>query len=450
MSKVKNLEQKIKTEKLSILKEKYALQDELEQIQKDKFDFKRKGDIPSLDKAVLREREIKSKLKSLENRIPSLEAQLKQEKQKENAQKAKSERIKKDKEKQRKTKKQMNAVLRYMRQGKTRPQAAVSAGIPLSRIAHWYNEGKQGIGKDNIHFYHELSSIEKDCEKQKSTKQKTTKVSTFIKTKMQVVVSQMNKGKSRAKAADYAGVSIITVNNWFNLGKKKEAQEYVDFYNEINSIESEREKRIKSIVDSSKSVYKKRSKSSNYIKCPKCGKWYNKNKDSCPHCIKSTVTKSKTNANSTVTKSKTNTRSTVAKSKTNKSNNMVICQKCGKEYNKFVHGDCPNCKKSSVSKPIINASNSMVTCSKCGKKYNKKHDFECPHCKKSTVTKSKTTTSNMVTCSRCGKKYNRKNNITCPNCSKSTKSSATDSSDTSLICILALIIIFTILGFLFL
>ena len=46
---------------------------------------------------------------------------------------------------------------------------------------------------------------------------------------MQVVVSQMNKGKSRAKAADYAGVSIITVNNWFNLGKKKEAQEYIDF-----------------------------------------------------------------------------------------------------------------------------------------------------------------------------------------------------------------------------
>ena len=437
MSNVKNLEQKIATEKRSILKEKYALQDELDQIQKDKFNFKRKGDIPALDKAILREHEIKSELKSFENRIPSLKAQLKKEKQKENAKKAKFERIKKDKEKQRKTKKQMNAVLRYMRQGKTRPQAAVSAGIPLSRIAHWYSEGKQGIGKDNVHFYHELVSIEEDREKQKSIKQKTSNVSNFTKTKMQAVVAQMKKGKTRAKAADYAGVSIITVNNWFKLGEKKESQEYIDFYKEVNSIESERDKIKKDIVNSSEEIYKKRPKSSSYIKCPKCGKWYDKNQYSCPHCKKSTVIKSKNSASSKV-----------SKFKTNKSNNMVTCPKCGKKYNKFVHGDCPHCKKSSINKPVINASNSMVTCSKCGKKYNKKSNLECPHCKKSSVSKPRNSASNsMVTCSICGKKYNRKNNITCPNCTKSTKSSTTDNP---LICIFAIIILFTILGFLFL
>ena len=37
--------------------------------------------------------------------------------------------------------------------GKTRKEAADIANIPLYKITHWYAEGRQGFGKENINFY---------------------------------------------------------------------------------------------------------------------------------------------------------------------------------------------------------------------------------------------------------------------------------------------------------
>ena len=62
MSKVEELEEKIAQAKRQVLKEKYSLEDELEQLKMDKFSYQRKGDFSALEKANIREKEIKSRL----------------------------------------------------------------------------------------------------------------------------------------------------------------------------------------------------------------------------------------------------------------------------------------------------------------------------------------------------------------------------------------------------
>ena len=56
--------------------------------------------------------------------------------------------------------KQMSIILDEIKKGKTRKEAAEIVGIPLYRIVHWYNEGKNGFGNDNIEFYKKLEKIE--------------------------------------------------------------------------------------------------------------------------------------------------------------------------------------------------------------------------------------------------------------------------------------------------
>ena len=56
--------------------------------------------------------------------------------------------------------KQMEIVIKELKKGKSRKEAAEIANIPLYRIVHWYNEGKNGFGKDNIEFYNKLNMIE--------------------------------------------------------------------------------------------------------------------------------------------------------------------------------------------------------------------------------------------------------------------------------------------------
>ena len=88
MSKADELQQKIDIEKRRILKERYDIEDELEQLKQDKFSYQRKGDFSALEKANIREKKLKNKLEALKTRIPSLESQIKQAKLEENREKA--------------------------------------------------------------------------------------------------------------------------------------------------------------------------------------------------------------------------------------------------------------------------------------------------------------------------------------------------------------------------
>ena len=327
MSKVIELEQKIEQEKRNIQRQKYLLEDEINQIEQDKFDYKRKGDYNALDKANLKQRELRHKLDSLKSGIPSLEAQLRDAKLEEKQEQERVERQRQQRQKEQETKSQMNSVLRVMRQGKTREEAAEISGIPLSRINHWYREGVTGTNKNTSHFYRELKSIEEDRERRKreelnrqnrlrreeyERKQRLEKErkererqklledqrkereekerkkhlenqepDNKISLQMNTVISQMKNGKTRKEAANYAGVPLSTVNEWYDKGWKRNGKIYQDFYNKVDAIE------IRSRKEKTASTPKKpQTTNANMIACPHCGKKYNKIYLKCPHCNK--------------------------------------------------------------------------------------------------------------------------------------------------------------------
>lgn len=425
MSKVTELEEKIEKAKRQQLKEKYLLEDELEQIKQDKFSYKRKGDFPALEKANIREKEIKRKLDLLVNNVPSLEAQLKKAKENELKEQSRVERKRKQLEKQNTTKNQMNSILRLMRQGKTRSQAAQSVGVPLSRVSHWIREGKQGVSR-YTHFYHEVTSIEDNRERRKreeinrqnrikeqerqrrlrserEKRQRERKLrqenqkqeNDKIKNKMDTIIRKMQNGKSRIQAAIEADVSRKEVNKWFDKGRQIKGEPYNSFYFKVNAIETR------------KNQEKQESK--------------------------------------LVTNYKPKTKKTTS--------NMITCSKCGYRYNKLYNLECPNCKKSK-SKTSNNGSNNLIKCSKCGKWYQK--DNECPFCKFSSNA-----ISNVNYCQNCGKKITNDDLNYCSNCGESINEDKKDhsaktsvkstSSDKSMedwmTCCIAVVVIFFIIGF---
>lgn len=368
-------------------------------------------------------------------------------------------RIKRE-EKQRRTKQDMNQILRLIRQGKTRAQAAQSIGIPEYRIDHWYREGKLGTNADTAHFYRELNSIEKDRERRHReevkrqnrilTQKRERQERLNIQKQMNNIVSQMKRGKTRAQAASYVGVSVSTVNEWFNKGRKRQGKQYIDFFNKVNTQEIRQKNQYKPKSTTS-------TKFANFTKCSKCGKYYNSTKNSCPHCadkkhISSKITSRKTGGNivtqmeqivslmrSGLSRSEAagklninvvtvnnwynkgkngeltyikfyNNVKNIEKLKASKSSptNIKTCSKCGKTYNGRYNKKCPYCKKQKT-KPI--KLDNQVTCPKCGKKYSKLIS-SCPYCKKTSKTDS------LIQCPKCNKWYS-KDKKQCPHCETS-------------------------------
>ena len=173
----------------------------------------------------------------------------------------------------------MDNVLGFMRQGKSRAQAASAVGVPLSRVTHWYTEGKNRFGTDNMRFYREVKNIEDNREiikrrekarkerlererrqrerdervrkdsLERERKQKVRKQHSIYFDKeneineiMEHVLSQMRKGKSRAKAASAVGISLSKVNDWYDKGSSSNDKLYNDFFRKVKSIEETRRK----------------------------------------------------------------------------------------------------------------------------------------------------------------------------------------------------------------
>lgn len=248
MSDFKQLEKKYDEEKNSLLKEKIRLKDELDQINNEKIIYKQKADLLSFNKAADKERKINSELLLVESNLISVKTKVDQL-QKE---KDKLERKQKQKEKQKQIKKQMNEVLRYVRQGKTRSEAAGLVGIKESRILNWYNEGKLGTNSNTRYFYDELTEIEKEqkekARKERLIKQKRENIENQIKQNtindlMYDVLEQMQNGKNRQQAAQIAGVKVSQVNDWYEKGLNNETN-YYQFYKKVNEIESSQKNSI--------------------------------------------------------------------------------------------------------------------------------------------------------------------------------------------------------------
>ena len=117
---------------------------------------------------------------------------------------------------------QMKIVIKAISEGKSRQKAADEANIPLYKINHWYKEGKQGFGKDNIHFYKQIKGIEKINK---------TKISA-PENKMKLILADLENGKN---IQELENISEIEVENWISKGKQ-DIKPYREFYEKYNEI----------------------------------------------------------------------------------------------------------------------------------------------------------------------------------------------------------------------
>ncbi len=433
------------------------------------------------------------------------------------------ERKRKENEKRQKIKRQMQDVLFYMYQGKTRSQASSLSGVPLSRISNWYNEGKNGYGYDNIHFYHEVSAIERDQEirrreeinrqnrlkeqerkrKQREEKQIREQLEeNTIKKQMDLIIKLMENGQTRSQAAINVGIRIYKVNEWFDMGKRRKKEPYTSFYNKVSTIEIRNRKtseskaissNIKKQMDEILSLMRRgltRSEAARKlnIRPSTVNNWYNKGShgDSAYvkfyNDIKSIEDKRKRDASSA--KPKSNYISTSSKVDNEEKMDKIIsymkngltrnkaAEKAGLSvitvnnwYNKGSHGDSAYVKFYNDVKSIESSrkpkstyisqssTSNLVKCPKCGKKYNKKLNKECPNCKK---TKALT---EIKYCQNCGKKITNDDLYYCSNCGASLKTGKKSKSSTNITskkddlsdwitCCVAVFVLFMIIAFL--
>ena len=107
-----------------------------------------------------------------------------------------------------KTKKQeqMDIVLNEVSKGKTRKEAAKIAKISLYKITHWYKEGRDGFGEDNVFFFKQLEKLEKIQ-------------SNKLKNQMSIVLKVLKSGGSKSKAANDASIEEKEIDNWIKKGK---------------------------------------------------------------------------------------------------------------------------------------------------------------------------------------------------------------------------------------
>ena len=126
----------------------------------------------------------------------------------------------------------MEIILNERRKGKSRPDCAMAASIPLQRIVHWYNEGKQYIGEDNIYFYKSLKKIEKELdEKSKYVKDIKEFNSKGNSLKRKDFLNYINMGKTRKNACKFAEINLKLIIRWDSLGRQG-IKPFKSFYDE--------------------------------------------------------------------------------------------------------------------------------------------------------------------------------------------------------------------------
>ena len=155
--------------------------------------------------------------------------------------------------------KQMDDIIEAMKAGNSRKEAADMVNVPLYKVNHWYNEGRDGFGKDNINFYKKIKRIENKTKKQKSEE----------RMQMDFVLKMLKQGKSRQDAAKVAGIKITKISSWISQGRDKHDKDTIYFYNEMNKIrDKEKNSRNKSksetknakLIKSKKSAKKSKNK----------------------------------------------------------------------------------------------------------------------------------------------------------------------------------------------
>ncbi len=213
------------------------------------------------------------------------------------------------------TRNQMDRVADVIAEGKSRKEASQITGVPLSKITHWYNEGRQGFGHDNVMFYQKIRDIEKQ---QMVLKDKMIMVLDDLKNSTQtdatgkgeieswlekgeegtepyawfsreyekirttpeipqientnepgigLIVKQMNlilknlaEGMSETESVENSNITWHNYRTWMERGKKKTNGLYNQFYTYVNEIKTEKlsKNRYDGILDPLPEKYEKR------------------------------------------------------------------------------------------------------------------------------------------------------------------------------------------------
>jgi len=128
---------------------------------------------------------------------------------------------------------QMNTVIEARKSGKSREESAQIAEIPLYKIIHWYKEGKQGFGEDNVRFYNELQKIEdKLLNSSESNERK----------QMEFVLKLLRQGKTPEEISKLTELNVSTFTSWYNQGKEKRNVNTIYFYKEVKKINTGKNK----------------------------------------------------------------------------------------------------------------------------------------------------------------------------------------------------------------
>ena len=142
MTNIKNLEEKIEKEKIRIPAEISKIESEIDNLEQDKYAYKRKEDLPAIAKVNEKQKRLISKKKSLLNIIPSLEKEL--------------EILKIEEKQKQKTISQMNKFLNEIKKGKNRAQASKLSKISLSKVSRWISKGKLKNDDEFQWFYEKI------------------------------------------------------------------------------------------------------------------------------------------------------------------------------------------------------------------------------------------------------------------------------------------------------
>ena len=121
---------------------------------------------------------------------------------------------------------QREIVLDAMSRRRTRKEASIIADIPLYKITHWFNEGRQGFGKENINFYKKLNKIEKTT-KPYSQKEVKKQNNNFI--------TSFKENKDIEKACEKSKIDKKSLNDWIILGENNIIP-YNEFIKEYDKI----------------------------------------------------------------------------------------------------------------------------------------------------------------------------------------------------------------------
>ena len=143
---------------------------------------------------------------------------------------------------------QMNSVIECIINGKTDKEAAEITSINLYQITHWFNEGKNNQGKEYVDFYTRYIEAKKEVKlnsyknfyviESYNLKEDLTIADTLRKQQMEKILKEIGSGSSLKKAAFNSGITYETLQYWYKRGKRNFGEEYNEFYEKINILQS--------------------------------------------------------------------------------------------------------------------------------------------------------------------------------------------------------------------